>query len=195
MGVDAAAVLKLAEARGDADMAAQVRSIRDGVTHIQHEVKAILGRLRSGSLTEFGLPQAIQNLTAFWQSRRPEVAITVKTVGADAGFGEAFDGVVYRIVQESLSNAMRHGKPRRIEIAVDAGADQEVTVEVTDDGGGMKATNGQRGFGLRGMVERVTALGGDLDVRPVTEPAGVHVIAHLPFPDNGRSNDGQGMAA
>ncbi len=195
MGVDAAAVLKLAEARGDTDMAAQVRSIRDGVTHIQHEVKAILGRLRSGSLTEFGLPQAIRNLTAFWQSRRPEVAITVKTVGADAGFGEAFDGVVYRIVQESLSNAMRHGKPRRVGIVIDAGADQEVTVEVTDDGGGMKATSGRRGFGLRGMVERVTALGGDLDVRALTQPAGVHVVAHLPFTDCGRSNDGQGVAA
>ena len=200
MGVDAAAVLKLAEARGEADLAAQVRSIRDGVTHIQHEVKAILGRLRSGSLTEFGLPQAIQNLTAFWRSRRPEVAITVKTVGADTGFGEAFDGVVYRIVQESLSNAMRHGKPRRIEIAIDAGTDQDVTVEVTDDGGGLRAANGQRGLGLRGMVERVTAMGGALDVRALSEPAGVHVIARLPFPDDGQavggqSGGGRGMAA
>jgi two-component system sensor histidine kinase UhpB len=190
MGVDAAAILKLAEGRGDDALAAQVRSIRDGVTHIQHEVKAILGRLRAGSLNEFGLPQAIRNLTTFWQSRRPEVTIAVETNGVDAGFGEMLDGVVYRIVQESLSNAMRHGRPRRIGILIDAGLDQEVTVEVTDDGGGLKMTGDQRGLGLRGMVERVTALGGDLDVQARTEPPGVRIIARLPAPA-----DGRGMAA
>jgi two-component system sensor histidine kinase UhpB len=196
MGVDAAAILKQVETRGDPGLATQVRSIRDGVTHIQHEVRAILGRLRSGSLTEFGLPQAIQNLTAFWRSRRPEVTIAVRTAGAAAGFGEAFDGMVYRIVQESLSNAMRHGKPRRIDIAIDAGRDQEVVIEVIDDGGGLKASDGQRGFGLRGMIERVTAFGGDLDIQGRSEPAGVRVIARLPFPDTDRqSSDDREIAA
>jgi two-component system sensor histidine kinase UhpB len=196
MGVDAAAILKHVETRSDPGLATQVRSIRDGVTHIQHEVRAILGRLRSGSLTEFGLPQAIQNLTAFWRSRRPEVTIVVRTVGANAGFGEAFDGMVYRIVQESLSNAMRHGKPRRIDIAIDAGRDQEVVIEVIDDGGGLKASDGQRGFGLRGMIERVTAFGGDLDIHARTEPAGVRVIARLPFPGvDGRSSSDREIAA
>jgi glucose-6-phosphate-specific signal transduction histidine kinase len=65
---------------------------------------------------------------------------------------------------------------------------------VTDDGGGLKAGNGPRGFGLLGMVERVTAMGGDLDVRALTEPAGVHVIARLPFPDDDRQSDGDQLS-
>jgi len=190
MGVDAAALLSGAEERHDDALAAQLRTIRDGVTHIQHEVRAILARLRTGSLTDFGLPQAISNLTTFWQSRRPEVTITTKAVAAD-GFGEALDGAVYRIVQESLSNAMRHGKPRSIEVIIDAGTGHDVRVEVADDGGGFKSAAGPRGFGIRGMIERATALGGNLDIQMTEHPAGVRVVARLPISDDG----GQGMAA
>ncbi len=78
--------------------------------------------------------------------------------------------MVYRVVQESLSNAMRHGKPRRIDIAIDAARDQEVVIEVIDDGGGLKASGDRRGFGVRGMIERVTAFGGDLDIQGPKRP-------------------------
>lgn len=184
MGVDAAAVQKMAEARGLGDIVGPVQAIREGVSHIQHQVKAILGRLRSGTLQEFGLKQALENLASFWRSRRAGVAITIRTVGFDKGFGEVFDGAVYRIVQESLNNAMRHGKPRSVEITIDASLDQEVVVEVSDDGGGLKVSAETRGFGLRGMIERVTALGGDLDIRARAEASGVTVIARLPFPED-----------
>jgi two-component system sensor histidine kinase UhpB len=184
MGVDAAAIQKMAEAREQGDIAGPVQAIRDGVSHIQHQVKAILGRLRSGTLQEFGLKQALENLASFWRSRHAGVAITIRTMGFDKGFGEAFDGAVYRIVQESLNNAMRHGKPRAVEISIDAGSAHEVVVDVSDDGGGLKNSAETRGFGLRGMAERVTALGGDLDIRARTDASGVIVTARLPFPDN-----------
>jgi len=184
MGVDAAAVQKMAEARGLADIAGPIQAIREGVSHIQHQVKAILGRLRTGTLQEFGLKQALENLASFWRSRRAGVAITIRTVGFDKGFGEVFDGAVYRIVQESLSNAMRHGRPRSVEISIDAGSGHEVVVKVTDDGGGLKSSAETRGFGLRGMVERVTALGGDLDIQARSDTSGVIVTARLPFPED-----------
>lgn len=189
MGVDAAASLSGAEARGDEDLAAQLRTIRDGVTHIQHEVRAILARLRTGSLTDFGLPQAIHNLTTFWRSRRPDVTIAVSARAAD-GFGEVLDGAIYRIVQESLSNAMRHGEPKQIEIVIDATAGHDVLVEVKDDGGGLRSSGGPRGFGIRGMVERTTTLGGNLEIFAAERPAGVRVVARLPLP-----KDGRGLAA
>lgn len=182
MGVDAAAAQKAAEARGQGNIADHVQSIRDGVIHVQQQVKAILGRLRSGTLAEFGLRQALENLAAFWRARHGEVTITVETVGFDTGFGEAFDSAVYRIVQESLNNAMRHGKPRSVSVRIDAGSGHEVVVQVTDDGSGLKASAETRGFGLRGMAERVTALGGNLDVRARTDRSGVIVTARLPFP-------------
>ena len=184
MGVDAAAVQKLAETRGQRDVAAQIQPIRDSVVHIQHQVKAILGRLRSGTVAEFGLRQALENLAAFWRSRRGEVTITIVTEGFDDGFGEMFDGAVYRIVQESLNNAMRHGKPRSVAITIDARQDHDVVVTVSDDGGGLKVSAETRGFGLRGMAERVTALGGNLDIRPRADTPGVIVSARLPLPDD-----------
>ncbi len=183
MGVDATTAQKAAEARGQADIADHLQSIRDGVVHVQQQVKAILGRLRSGTLAEFGLAQALENLAAFWRARHGEVTITVDTAGFGKGFGEAFDGAVYRIVQESLNNAMRHGKPRSVRVTVDAGSGQEVVVQVADDGGGLKASAETRGFGLRGMAERVTALGGSLDIRARTDRSGVVVTARLPFPE------------
>jgi two-component system sensor histidine kinase UhpB len=183
MGVDASAAQKLAETRGQGEIADHIQSIRDGVVHVQQQVKAILGRLRSGTLAEFGLRQALENLTSFWRSRRRGVKITVDTSGFDKGFGEAFDGVVYRIVQESLSNAMRHGKPRSVEITIDAASGHEVVVQVIDDGAGLKTSAETRGFGVRGMIERVTALGGNLDIRTRTDTSGVIVTARLPLPE------------
>jgi two-component system sensor histidine kinase UhpB len=186
MGVDAAAVQKLAETRGQRDVAGQIQPIRDSVVHIQHQVKAILGRLRSGTVAEFGLRQALENLAAFWRSRRGEVTITIAiaTDGFEDGFGEMLDGAVYRIVQESLNNAMRHGKPRSVAITIDARDDHDVVVTVSDDGGGLKVSAEARGFGLRGMAERVTALGGNLDVRARTDIPGVAVSARLPLADD-----------
>jgi two-component system sensor histidine kinase UhpB len=185
MGVDAATAKRAAEARGQGDIAGQLQSIRDGVAHVQQQVKAILGRLRSGTLAEFGLRQALENLAAFWRSRHSEVTITVEAIGFGKGFGEAFDSSIYRIVQESLNNAIRHGKPRCVAITIDAASGEEVVVQVADDGCGMKASAETRGFGLRGMAERVTALGGNLEVGARTDRSGVVVTARLPHPENG----------
>jgi two-component system sensor histidine kinase UhpB len=187
MSVDAAAIQKAAEARGQDDIVAQVRSVRGAVTHVQHQVKDILLRLRAGNLTEFGLKQALENLASFWRSRRRDVTIIVTLDSEGAGFGEIFEGTIYRIVQESLNNAMRHGKPSQVTVKVAAVADRQVIVEVSDDGGGLKRSAGTRGFGLRGMAERVTSLGGNLDIRNRAEGTGVIVTALLPYPDEERT--------
>jgi two-component system sensor histidine kinase UhpB len=187
MGVDAAAIQKLAEAHGHSDMVGQIQSVREGVVHVQQQVKAILLRLRSGNLVEFGLKQALENLVSFWLSRHRDVTITVAMKDSGVGFGEVFEGAVYRIVQESLNNAMRHGKPKHVAISIDTKGDHEVLIEVTDDGAGLKRSPENRGFGVRGMIERVTSLGGDLDIRDRIGGSGVTVIARLPYPDEERT--------
>ena len=84
---------------------------------------------------------------------------------------------LYRIVQESLSNAVRHGAPShiRIEIAHEGAA---ARVEVINDGAGPGA--GAPGYGLTGMSERVTAAGGSLSAGP-TDAGGWRVAATLPL--------------
>jgi signal transduction histidine kinase len=87
------------------------------------------------------------------------------------------DRVVYRVVQEALTNALRHAPGAAVHVTVTAGAD-EVEIRVQDDGPG-PAQHSRRGFGLVGIAERIGSLGGDL----VTGPArggGFQVHARIP---------------
>jgi signal transduction histidine kinase len=84
----------------------------------------------------------------------------------------------YRIVQEALTNVLRHAEATsvRVRVAADAGA---VEVEVVDDGAGTGAVGGS-GNGIRGMRERACALGGALEAGPAAG-GGWRVAAHLPI--------------
>jgi signal transduction histidine kinase len=98
------------------------------------------------------------------------------------------DGVrlaVYRIVQEALTNVVRHAGPTRCRLTVDAGT-AAVTVEIADDG--PADTSAHRppgtGHGLRGMRERVAAYGGSLDAGP-RPGGGFRVAARIPYAAGG----------
>jgi two-component system sensor histidine kinase UhpB len=147
---------------------------------MQKHVRDILGRLRSAMLLDVGLAHAIDNLVAFWRAHRPKLAVSVDV--PEESFGEAIDGTIYRIVQESLSNAVRHGSPTAISIVVKARTDGSIDIRVTDDGGGLKPGNGGSGYGIIGMQERVATLGGRLDISNSHDGQGVVVSAHLPAP-------------
>ena len=96
---------------------------------------------------------------------------------------ELIDTTIYRVVQECLSNALRHGRPSVIAIRIEradegvAGRDR-IMLEITADGAGMSDAAGA-GFGLRGMVERVRAIGGSLDLSRGGD-GGLTVTAMLP---------------
>jgi two-component system sensor histidine kinase UhpB len=91
---------------------------------------------------------------------------------------------IYRLVQEGLNNAVRHGRPERIEIAVQPGDSGKGVVRVADDGTGLPESGPSErslvGLGFRGMRERVEGLGGSLRVGPGENGKGLVVIALLP---------------
>ena len=111
----------------------------------------------------------------------PARAAGIQVSIADDREGAPLSGAVelaaYRVVQEALTNIVRHSGAQRA--AVSLRQEQEaLVVEVTDDGTAASAgTNG--GFGLRGMAERVRAVGGRLDHGPAPS-GGFHVRAILP---------------
>ena len=86
-------------------------------------------------------------------------------------------GVVYRIVQEALTNAARHAPGATVRVVVDRRVDG-VEVEVVDSGGGQPALDGS-GFGLEGLAERVRLLGGDFAAGP-RPGGGFAVRARIP---------------
>jgi signal transduction histidine kinase len=86
----------------------------------------------------------------------------------------SIDLSLYRIVQEALTNALKHARATRAEVVVGYGA-QAVTVEVTDDGRGPPPSAARsQGAGTIGMRERVALFGGELQVGP--RPQGGYAV-------------------
>jgi signal transduction histidine kinase len=111
------------------------------------------------------------------------LAVKLQVNGTRPPLPAGVDLSAYRIVQEALTNVVKHAGPARARVVVGY-RDHEVTVEVTDDGRGAvtSASDGRAGtgHGLIGMRERVAAFGGDLEVGPGPD-GGFRVAARLPL--------------
>jgi two-component system sensor histidine kinase UhpB len=95
-------------------------------------------------------------------------------------FGEIADATLYRLIQESLTNAIRHGRPRTIKVSIRHAEEGDIRLQVSDDGVGLSATTERTGLGLAGMKERISALGGTSSVRNHVDGQGASVTAWLP---------------
>jgi signal transduction histidine kinase len=145
------------------------------------ETRRLFGVLRDPAEQTGRAPQpGLDELPALAGSLRAaglEVSLSI-----DGDHTELPSGVnvsAYRIVQEALTNVLKHAGPARAEVTVSC-ADGAVTVEVTDDGLGKPAPSGLTGgHGLAGMRERVALFGGDLRAGP-RPGGGFAVCARLP---------------
>jgi signal transduction histidine kinase len=109
------------------------------------------------------------------------VRVDVRRSGEQRPLPADIDLSAYRIVQEALTNVVRHAGTGRCRVAIGYG-DEELSVEVVDDGRGATANGSAHGFGLVGMRERVGLLGGHLSTGPRPE-GGFRVTARLPLPE------------
>jgi signal transduction histidine kinase len=150
------------------------------------ELRRMLGVLRQdsespGSLAPVPGLADLDGLLA--EVARVGLAVKLRVEGTPSPLPAGVDLSAYRIVQEALTNVVRHAGPARAQVTVRY-HDQEVTVEVTDDGRGVGAPtdDGQAGVGhgLIGMRERVAAFGGDLEAGP-RPGGGFRVAARLPL--------------
>ena len=178
ISVDAATACHLLEEGRAIEARDNVQSIADAVRHMQRQVRSMLGRLRPIGLTEFGLREAIENLVMFWRRRRPEIRYEVVVSEGCENLGELVGTTICRIVQEALSNAVRHAEPKLVTVSVDRDHDGKVRVAVADDGAGMLEPN-RLGYGLLGISERVKAVGGRLTLSK-TPGEGLAVKAVFP---------------
>jgi two-component system sensor histidine kinase UhpB len=182
VNMTAATIEHLADSGRVTDIPTQVRSVHDAIGRMQRHVRTILERLRP--MQSIGLEVAIDRLVTFWKSRRPNVTFVVTISMETDCLGDDLKDTIYRVIQEGVSNAIRHGEPARVEIVVAGEADDSVRVEVTDDGIGLPANGvaepASRQFGLLGMRERVLAMAGSLSIQPGRDNQGLALVAHLP---------------
>jgi two-component system sensor histidine kinase UhpB len=185
VNVDAAMVGQLAHDRRLSEIPDRLASIQEAVAHMQSQVRDILGRLRPTRAVELGLNAAIDDMVAFWRARHGDIAFDVRLLEDEGLADEAQKETIYRVVQESLNNAVRHGRPTRIEVDVSLAPSGEIVTRISDNGAArMKPPNpsrhGQSGFGLIGMRERVTASGGAVSIDRGDPNGGWTVVARLP---------------
>jgi two-component system, NarL family, sensor histidine kinase UhpB len=176
-----AAAMEAGAAGDRPDLADDARAIARITAQMMTVVRGALVRLRSQDIDELGLQASLAQLVAGWNARSAaafhlDVAGNLATVPEEAAVN------VYRIAQECLTNAARHGKPRDVRLRVErVAADGEaVALSVEDDGGGGPAQiNTSAGHGILGMRERIAAFGGSLSIEQAVR--GVRVAAIIPL--------------
>ena len=146
------------------------------------ELRAILGVLRQaddaeGRMPAPGLGQLDHLVEA---SRRAGLKTAVFVDGAAQALPPEVDLAAYRIVQESLTNALRHAGEAEVELRLTY-RDQVVLIDVADNGRGSAEPDTGAGHGIAGMRERALARGGSLDAGP-KPGGGFRVRASLPIP-------------
>lgn len=142
------------------------------------QLRAMLKTLRPHGLHASGLAPTLRELAQGWRGRHTEIAFTLALPAALPGIGEAAALTAYRVVQEAVTNVVRHSGARRCAIRVDACADG-LALEVRDDGRGLPAAPRWRG-GLLGMRERLGMIGGTLELAPAPG-GGLRLRATLPL--------------
>jgi two-component system, NarL family, sensor histidine kinase UhpB len=197
----AAAGMKAAAAVPDAAAATVAERVGDLtaiIDHLQGINRGMLNRLRPMALGNLPLPDIVAGLVRDRAREHPHIAFTHDVGALDRSYDDTVDLTVYRCVQESLTNAIRHARAKSVEVKVavrggdafpQAGRGESLELTVCDDGFGIPA--GQPpGFGLRGMQERVQALGGEFAIetgnnQTGNSPAGtggVRVRIVIPLP-------------
>ena len=165
------------------DLAEDARAISRLTRGMRAALRQALARLRAQELEELGLEASLARLVAGWNAqgeRGPAFRLDVS--GDLAGLPGGVAIGVYRVAQECLTNAARHGRPSEVRLRVvrSAAADGGLALSVEDDGGGRAShVLAEPGSGVLGMRERVAALGGNL--RIAEAPRGVRVEAYIPL--------------
>jgi signal transduction histidine kinase len=134
-----------------------------------HELRDLARGIHPAILTERGLASAVRGLAA----RAP---ITVTTTIADERYSPAVETAAYFVVSEALTNVAKHAHASAAAVSI-ARENGRLTIAITDDGRG--GANPETGSGLRGLADRVGALGGRLDVQSSTE-TGTTIRAEIP---------------
>jgi signal transduction histidine kinase len=131
------------------------------------ELRRLLGVLREeGTAETVPQPSADDVPALVERCRDAGLEVSLQVVGARPDLSAGASLAVYRIVQEALTNVMKHAGPARAAVSIRYGA--EVAIEVSDDGRGPRCDPdlSSSGQGLIGMRERVELYGGSLDVGP-----------------------------
>ncbi len=167
--------------------------LREVLSEARTQAKDGLGEVRKAvqtlQPTAVRRPAGLRAVYNLVQSIRKATGIRVDLHMGDVpwSFGEEADSVVFRFVQESITNAMRHGKASEVSVFLSR-SNSGVQVTVRDDGSG--SDHVEPGFGLKGMQDRLAGLGGTVSFYSQLN-RGFRVEAWIPLPKEQGSEENQ----
>ena len=146
------------------------QAIIDTASHIYDVVHNMITRLRPSPLDDLGLVPTLEQSIASWHEREPDITFKLKTSGKLDNLNEAMNMTVFRVVQEAITNAVRHAEASQItaEVVAKQGSDNDsLSIKISDNGKGMivKDFHSDVDFGLLGMRERAQSLGGEFKLK------------------------------
>ena len=170
-------------APGDDETRSALTAIEDSGRESLREMRRLLGLLRDDEAEANGAalgPQAgMKSLDALVRSvRQAGLPVDLQIDGEPQPLSPGIDLAAYRIVQEALTNALRHAGPARAKVTISYG-ERDIKLRIEDTGRGSNTTAEQGGNGIIGMRERARLYGGSFDAGPGA--AGFAVTASLPL--------------
>ena len=153
--------------------------IEDAATRTLTELRAIVGVLRASQDTEFAPQPGVAEVEQLATDGQTRPCVEVTLSGEFDDLSPAVGAAIYRLAQESITNARRHARhATQVTVAVTGDADR-VRLTIDDDGSAGAGGRAPAGYGLVGMQERASLLGGTFHAGPTAE-RGWRVEAILP---------------
>ncbi|WP_425452554.1 ATP-binding protein [Methylobacterium radiodurans] len=159
-------------------LAARAAEIAGIVGQVQGRNRDLLNRLRPHALGQVPLPACLDLLVRDFSRRHPGTRFIGRFADLGPGYGDLVDLTLFRCIQESMTNAVRHGAATEV-VAEAAERDGRLVVSVRDNGSGVSPDHGT-GLGLSGMRERVGALDGSFALDNASPGAVVRISIPVP---------------
>ncbi len=167
---------------GAAEGAAQ--RIAASADHVYGAAATLVRNLRPPALDELGLVAALEACVDTWRRSHPALQVQLSTGGDLEQLGEKVNLAVYRIVQEALTNCVRHARAgcAYIDLTRAPPPDDGLLLEIRDDGAGLPAeVRRSVGGGFVGMRERASLLGGSFELLSAPGQGGVTIRVDIPL--------------
>ena len=149
-------------------------------------VRSLMRRLRPMVLEDLGLQAAIADLSEYWQKTFPDLDINIRCDVELQPLKGPISLEIYRIIQEALTNTLRHSGAKRATVDIERLSNDSVSLVIRDDGRGMGEGSERRGFGLLGMRERVASLGGHFQlIHRIGQGLEIRILLPLNENENG----------
>ncbi|HEY2678215.1 MAG TPA: sensor histidine kinase [Steroidobacteraceae bacterium] len=159
---------------------AAARTMIGNIDRVYNVLRGLIRQLRPVGFDELGLLAALEHCINEWRTRLPATQIELASSGDLESLDEVRGLVIFRLVQEALTNVARHSQATQVQILIER-ASGGLDVLVADNGRGADLTLPRTGLGLVGMRERVAALGGVISLASA-RGQGFQVKAFIPWP-------------